>query len=48
VVDEGLFGLWLGFPEGLVLIAPGIEGFAPDMAWQTARTWDLWRDPLGR
>jgi peptide/nickel transport system substrate-binding protein len=43
VVDEDLFGLWLGFPQDLVLIAPGIEGFAPDMAWQTARTWELWR-----
>src|SRR5918995_4176042 len=43
VVDEDLFGLWLGFPQDLVLIAPGIEGFAPEMAWQTARTWELWR-----
>ncbi len=43
VVDEDLFGLWLGFPQDLVLIAPGIEGFVPDMAWQTARTWELWR-----
>jgi ABC-type transport system substrate-binding protein len=39
VVDEDLFGLWL------VLVAAGIEGYAPDMAWQTARTWDLWRAP---
>jgi peptide/nickel transport system substrate-binding protein len=45
VVNEDLFGLWLGFPDDLVLIADGIEGFAPDMAWQTARTWDLWRAP---
>ncbi|HEX5991701.1 MAG TPA: ABC transporter substrate-binding protein [Thermomicrobiales bacterium] len=44
-VDEDLFGLWLGFPDDLVLVAPGIEGFEPNMAWQTARTWDLWRDP---
>jgi peptide/nickel transport system substrate-binding protein len=44
-VDEDLFGLWLGFPDDLVLVAPDIEGFAPDMAWQTARTWDLWRSP---
>jgi peptide/nickel transport system substrate-binding protein len=41
-VDEDLFGLWLGFPDDLVLVAPDIEGFAPDMAWQTSRTWDLW------
>jgi ABC-type transport system substrate-binding protein len=44
IVDEDLFALWLGFPEDLVLVTTGIEGFAPDMAWQTARTWDLWRD----
>ena len=43
VADEDLFGLWLGFPEDLVLVADEIDGFAPDMAWQTARTWDLWR-----
>ena len=48
IVDEDLFGLWLGFPEDLVLVAAGIEGFAPDMAWQTARTWDLWRAPQNR
>jgi peptide/nickel transport system substrate-binding protein len=42
-VDDDLFGLWLGFPEDIVLIGDGIEGFHPDMAWQTARTWDLWR-----
>ena len=42
VVDEDLFGLWLGFPDDLVLVAGGIEGFTPDMSWQTARTWDLW------
>ena len=45
IVNEDLFGLWLGFPDDLVLVASGIEGFAPDMAWQTARTWDLWRAP---
>jgi peptide/nickel transport system substrate-binding protein len=45
VVNDDLFGLWLGFPDDLVLVAAGIEGFAPDMAWQTARTWDLWRAP---
>ena len=40
-VNDDLFGLWLGFPRDLVLVADGIAGFAPDMAWQTARTWDL-------
>src|SRR5918994_2186277 len=47
VVNDDLFGLWLGFPDDVVIVAPGIEGFAPDMAWQTARTWDLWRAPQG-
>lgn len=42
-VDEDLFGLWLGFPMDLILIAGGVEGFSPDMAWQTLRTWGLWR-----
>jgi peptide/nickel transport system substrate-binding protein len=45
IVNEDLFGIWLGFPEDLVLVAAGIEGFAPDLAWQTARTSDLWRVP---
>jgi peptide/nickel transport system substrate-binding protein len=44
-VNDDLFGLWLGFPRDLVLIADGIEGFVPDMAWQTARTWELWQEP---
>ena len=43
VVDEDLFGLWFGFPDDLVLVDSAIDGYQPDMAWQTARTWDLWR-----
>ena len=46
-VNEDLFGLWLGFPRDLVLMAEGIAGFTPDMAWQTARTWDMWQDVSG-
>jgi peptide/nickel transport system substrate-binding protein len=42
-VDDDLFGLWLGFPNDLIIVAKEIAGFRPDMAWQTARTWDLWR-----
>jgi peptide/nickel transport system substrate-binding protein len=42
-VNDDLFGLWLGFPDDLILVAPDVAGFKPDMAWQTARTWDLWR-----
>ncbi len=42
-VNEDLFGLWFGFPDDLVLVANEVDGFQPEMAWQTARTWDLWR-----
>ena len=42
-VNDDLFGLWLGFPQDLVLVAEGISGFTLDMAWQTARTWEMWR-----
>ena len=41
-VNDDLFGLWFGFPDDLILVADGIAGFEPDMAWQTARTWTLW------
>ena len=41
-VNEDLFGLWLGFPMDLVLVGEGVEGFVPDINWQTARTADLW------
>ena len=43
-VNDDLFGLWLGFPRDLVLVGEGIVGFEPDLAWQTARTWALWRE----
>jgi ABC-type transport system substrate-binding protein len=42
-VNEDLFGLWFGFPDDLVLVASEVDGFQPDITWQTARTWDLWR-----
>jgi ABC-type transport system substrate-binding protein len=42
-VDDDLFGLWFGFPNDLILVNREIAGFQPDMAWQTARTWNLWR-----
>ncbi len=41
-VNEDLFGLWFGFPNDLILVADGVEGFEPDMAWQTAQTWKIW------
>ncbi len=43
-VNDDLFGLWFGFPRDLVLVAEGIAGFTPDMAWQTALTWELWQE----
>jgi ABC-type transport system substrate-binding protein len=44
-VNDDLFGLWFGFPHDLVLVAEGIEGFVPDLSWQTARTSELWLRP---
>jgi peptide/nickel transport system substrate-binding protein len=44
-VNDDLFGLWFGFPHDLVLAAPEIAGFAPDISWQTARTAELWLRP---
>jgi peptide/nickel transport system substrate-binding protein len=44
-VDDDLFGLWFGFPNDLVLVAEDVKGFSPDIAWQTLRTWELWRSP---
>ena len=41
-VNDDLFGLWFGFPNDLVLVEAGVDGFAPDLAWQTARTSELW------
>lgn len=41
-VNDDLFGLWFGFPKDLILVADGVAGFEPDLAWQTARTWKLW------
>jgi hypothetical protein len=42
-VNDDLFALWLGFPEDQIGVAKGIEGFEPDMVWQTAQTWLLWQ-----
>lgn len=43
-VNDDQFGLWFGIPRDLVLVAPELAGFTPDIAWQTARTWDLWQE----
>ena len=40
--NEDLFGLWLGFPRDAILVQPGVNGFKPNIAWQTADTSALW------
>ncbi len=42
-VNDDLFALWFGFPHDLVLVADEVAGYRPDMAWQTARTRELWQ-----
>lgn len=42
-VNEDLFGIWLGFPSDLILVADDIDGFQPNKIWQTADTRLLWR-----
>jgi peptide/nickel transport system substrate-binding protein len=42
-VDEDLAGIWLGFPQDLVLVGSDVLGFKPSMAWQTTNTSGLWR-----
>jgi peptide/nickel transport system substrate-binding protein len=44
-VNDDLFGLWLGFPQDLVLTQPDLLGFSPVMNWQTWHTRKLWRRP---
>ncbi len=40
--NEDLFGLWLGFPQDLVLVQPHVLGFQPHVAWPTWGTRHLW------
>jgi peptide/nickel transport system substrate-binding protein len=40
--NEDLFGLWFGFPRDAILVQPGVNGFQPNIAWQTADTSALW------
>lgn len=42
-VNDDLFGIWLGFPDDLILVSDSVAGFTPDMAWQTAQTSRMWR-----
>jgi peptide/nickel transport system substrate-binding protein len=43
--NDDLFGLWLGFPQDLILVHPDVLGFQPTMHWQTWQTRKLWRRP---
>ena len=43
--NDDLFGLWLGFPQDLILTQPDLLGFEPVMNWQTWHTRKLWRRP---
>ena len=45
--NDDLFGLWLGFPQDLILAQPNLLGFQPHMHWQTWNTRHLWRRPAG-
>lgn len=45
--NDDLFGLWFGFPNDLILLQEGIEGFEPNLFWQTADTRLLWRTDAG-
>jgi ABC-type transport system substrate-binding protein len=45
--NDDLFGLWLGFPQDLILAQPDLLGFQPNMHWQTWDTRTLWRRPAG-
>jgi peptide/nickel transport system substrate-binding protein len=45
--NDDLFGLWLGFPQDLILVHPDVLGFQPTMNWQTWQTRKLWRRPAG-
>lgn len=42
--NDDLFGLWLGFPQELILVRPEIQGFQPNLLWETWETRLLWRE----
>jgi peptide/nickel transport system substrate-binding protein len=42
--NDDLFGLWFGFPQELILVRPDIQGFQPNILWQTWETRLLWRE----
>lgn len=41
--NDDLFGLWFGFPQELILARPDIQGFQPNILWETWNTRQLWR-----
>jgi peptide/nickel transport system substrate-binding protein len=41
--NDDLFGLWFGFPNDLILVRDDIQGFRPNLFWQTADTRLIWR-----
>ncbi|MCA9861704.1 MAG: hypothetical protein KC432_01725 [Thermomicrobiales bacterium] len=45
--NDDLFALWLGFPRDAILVQPGVDGFVPNINWQTAGTSALWLSPAG-
>lgn len=42
-VNDDLFGLWFGFPQELILVRTDIQGFQPNILWETWNTRSLWR-----
>jgi peptide/nickel transport system substrate-binding protein len=40
--NDDLFGLWFGFPRDAILVQPGVNGFQPNINWQTMDTSALW------
>ncbi len=42
VANDDLFGLWFGFPRDAIVVQPGVNGFQPNINWQTANTSALW------
>lgn len=46
--NDDLFGLWFGFPRDAILVQAGVNGFEPNINWQTAGTSALWLStPVG-
>jgi peptide/nickel transport system substrate-binding protein len=42
-VNDDLFGLWFGFPQERILVRSDIQGFQPNIVWETWNTAKLWR-----